>query len=257
MPKVIVRFYAELNDHLPPCQRMRPQKGIVVDEATVRSLLEATGIPVSEVDLVLVNGKPVSATHTLADGDRVSVYPVFESFDISRVTKIRERPLRTTRFVLDTHLGKLGSFLRMLGFDTLYQNAFTDDELIRISNEEARVLLSRDRLLVSNARLTRAYAVMETNPRPQLVEVLRRFDLAGSVRPFSRCMRCNTVLRGIPKDTVIDRLPPKTVAFYNEFVRCTTCDRVYWRGSHYLRMAGFIDRVLDEVSMNMNEEGRG
>jgi uncharacterized protein with PIN domain len=257
MPNVIVRFYAELNDHLPYSQRMRPQPVVLGNGATVRSFLETTGVPLNEVDLVLVNGEPVSVACVLSDGDRVSVYPVFESFDIRRVTKIREVPLRTTRFVLDTHLGKLGSFLRMLGFDALYQNTFNDHALIRISNEEARVLLSRDRLLVSNASLTRAYGVKETNPRRQLVEILRRFDLAGSVRPFSRCLRCNTVLSVVSKDAVLDRLPPKTVTFYNEFVQCTVCDRVYWRGSHYSRMAGFIDRVLDEVSVHLNAEETG
>lgn len=248
MPNVVLRVYAELNDHLPPVRRMRPQTIVLPQGASVRTMLEIVGIPESEVDLVLVNGEPVSGTRVLAERDHVSAYPVFETFNIGGVTKIREAPLRVTRFVLDTHLGKLASFLRMSGFDTLYRNTYTDEELIRISTEEKRLLLSRDRALVGCGRVDRAYAVREVDPPRQLVEILRRFDLATSVRPFSRCMRCNALLAVVPKEAVVDRLPPRTSAFYNEFVRCTSCARVYWRGSHYARMAGFLDRVLDEIA---------
>jgi len=220
----------------------------LAEGATVRTLLETAQVPESEVDLVLVNGEAVTIAHVLAEGDRVSIYPVFESLDIGTVTKLPERPLRVTRFVLDTHLGKLCSFLRMLGFDSLYQNAWTDAELVRLSIEEQRVLLSRDRQLLECDRLNRAYGVRATDPQRQLVEVLCRFDLASSVHPFSRCMQCNSALIAVAKEAVIDKLPPKAAEFHNEFVRCPSCDRVYWRGSHYARMARFTDRVLEEVS---------
>ena len=253
MGQVFVRVYAELNDYLPLDRRMQVQPLVLGDDATVLTVLETAQIPEDAVDLVLVNGEPVASSHLLADGDRVSIYPVFESFDIRSVTKTREQPLRVTRFVLDVHLGKLGSFLRMLGFDTLYERVITDEELVRLSVSEQRLLLSRDRALVESGRLTRAYAVRETDPHRQLTEVLRRFDLGTSVRPFSRCMRCNATLSAVPKDAVIEQLPQKTAAFYNEFVRCPRCGQVYWRGSHYRRMARFIDRILDEVAAGPQE----
>ena len=246
MPTVTLRFYSELNDHLPEGRRRIPFEHDFEHPSTIRSLLEALGIPDSEVDLVLVNGSSVDLSYELKDGDRISVYPVFDSFDISSVEKIHPSPLRQPRFILDVHLGKLAYHLRMLGFDTLYRNDYHDSDLLMISSTEGRVILTKDRKLLEDPAVTRGYWVLGKDPREQLLEVLRRFDLFDSADPFTRCLLCNSLLRPVTKEAVLHRLPEKVRGLFNEFQLCPTCDRVYWKGSHYEKMERFIAGVMGD-----------
>lgn len=247
MKQAEFRFYAELNDFLPPEKRMTSFAYIFSGRQTVKHLIEAAGVPHTEVDLVLVNGRSVPFSHFVEDGDRVSVYPVFEGFDIKPLSRVRPWPLRQIRFVLDSHLGRLAAYLRMLGFDTLYRNDFRDEELSRIAAGERRILLTRDRGLLKRNEVTHGYYVRDANARMQLIEVMRRFDLAGSVTPFARCLRCNNLLEPVSKEAVTDRIPPKSREHYNDFHQCHDCGRVYWGGSHYRRMARFIEQVVRSV----------
>ena len=242
--QVTLRFYAELNDFLTPPRRQVAFVHPLSGRISIKDLIESLGVPHTEVDLILVNGEPVDFTYIVQDGDRISVYPVFESIDIAPLTRLRPRPLRVPRFVLDVHLGKLAMYLRMLGFDTLYGNDYDDDTLARLAAGERRILLTRDRGLLRRSVITHGYYVRATEPRQQLVEVIRRFDLLGSIAPFRRCMRCNGLLTPVPKQEVIDRLPPRTRRYYDEFYRCQECDQLYWKGSHYRRMQQFIEHLL-------------
>jgi uncharacterized protein with PIN domain len=244
MKQAWFRFYAELNDFLPAAQRQTAFAHSFEGRVSVKHLIEALGVPHPEVDLVLVNGRSVDFSYLVQDGDRISVYPVFESMDITPLVRVRPQPLREPRFVLDTHLGRLATYLRMLGFDTLYQNDYPDEELAQISSQEARILLTRDRGLLKRSAVTHGYCVRETDPREQVREVLRRFDLFGAVQPFQRCLRCNGVLQPVAREAIVERLPPKTREYYDEFQMCQGCGRVYWKGSHYKRMQRLIERVL-------------
>ena len=240
------RFYAELNDFLPADKRQRDFLHRFGLSPSIKDMIEALGVPHTEVDLILVNGRSVDFSYLVRDGDQISVYPVFESIDISPLVRVRPQPLRESRFVLDVHLGRLATYLRLLGFDTLYRNDYADAELARISSNEGRILLSRDRGLFKRSVVTHGYCLRTTNPRQQLVEVLRRFDLVDSIKPFRRCLRCNGLLQPVAKAATIDRLQPKTRQHYHEFCRCQNCDHIYWKGSHYERMQRFIARVLQE-----------
>lgn len=241
---VTLRFYAELNDHLEPDRRQRAFEQAPAAGATVGEVIESLGVPAAEVDLVLANGRSVGLGHRVGEGDRISVFPVFESFDVTPVLAVRSRPLRRTRFVLDVHLGRLARYLRLLGFDSLYRNDAEDPELVRISVDEKRILLTRDRALLRHRALTHGYEVRQTDPRGQLAEVLERFDLRRAATPFTRCLRCNERLRAVPKEAVAERLPPRTRREHEEFRICPGCDRVLWRGSHYRRMRRFVEAVL-------------
>ena len=150
------------------------------------------------------------------------------------------------RFVLDVHLGRLATYLRLAGFDTVYRNDLDDAELAEIA-AGGRVLLTRDHELLKRRAVTRGYWVRTTAPRSQLAEVLRRFDLSGAVRPFSRCLRCNVLVRPVAKAEVAEELPPRTRQFYDEFVRCPTCDRIYWRGGHYDALRGLLEQAITEA----------
>ncbi len=245
MPCVLVRFYAELNDRLPPQSRGRDIEQPLPPDARAGDLLAILGIPLEDVEVILLNGQSVSSSAILRDGDRLSIYPVFESFDISPLVRLRENPLRTPRFVLDAHLGRLAVYLRMAGFDTLYRNDYADSELIRIAASEVRALLSRDRRLLEDGKASRAYFVRNIDPVRQMQEVVRRFDLAGAFRPFSRCLRCNTPLQTVRKEDVREHLPENAGTRFDEFTRCPACGNVYWMGSHVRRMQAFLAGIQE------------
>lgn len=245
MKKASFRFYAELNDFLKPERRHRDFVHKFHGNPSVKDTIEALGIPHTEVDLILINGNSVNFTHLLHDGDRVSVYPVFEGLDIGSVVRLRPGPLRDPRFVLDIHLGRLAAYLRMLGFDALYRNDYDDERLAEVSHGEKRVLLTKDRGLLKRSVITHGYCVRAIEPRKQIIEVLERFDLFDMVTPFSRCMQCNGHLVPVSKQEVFEQLPHETRMLYHEFSRCCDCQRIYWKGSHYQRMKSFIQNLLE------------
>jgi uncharacterized protein with PIN domain len=242
--QIYLRFYAELNDFLPPDWRYTrvPHRSDV--HQTIGEVVEDCGVSLDKVEMILVNGESVDLSCEVNEGDRISVYPVFESFDISAIIKIRSKPLRQPQFVLDVHLGKLAYYMRMLGFDTLYRNDYRDDELIRIAVDEGRALLSKDRKLLADSQITRGYRVCSNHPPEQLIEALQRFDLFDCVSPFQRCIRCNVLLESAAKESVLEYLPPSVAQSFDEFQRCPKCHRVYWKGSHYARMESFISDIL-------------
>jgi uncharacterized protein len=238
------RFYAELNDFLPPGKRSVTFLHRTDTPAAVKDVIGAVGVPHTEVDLILANGQSVGFDYLVQDGDRISVYPVFESLDITLLLRVRPEPLRRTRFVLDTHLGRLAAYLRLMGFDSLYRNNYPDEELARVSQAERRILLTRDRGLLKRSQVTHGYCVRATDPRQQLAEVFRRFDLQGAARPFTQCLRCNGRLRPVSKQAVRHLLSSATAERYEEYARCESCGKVYWPGTHYRRMQRLVDGVL-------------
>jgi uncharacterized protein with PIN domain/sulfur carrier protein ThiS len=245
MAGALFRFYAELNDLLPPDRRFVTFEHPCDGQSTVKDAIESMGVPHTEVDLILVNGQPVDFSRRVHTGDRVSVYPMFESIDIAPVARVRPTPLRETRFVLDMHLGRLAAYLRMLGFDTWYGNQLADQELAAISRDERRILLTRDRGLLKRSAVTHGHLMRETSPRRQLAEVVERFDLYRSVALFTRCLRCNTRLDPVDKESVAGRLPERTRQIHTQFLMCATCGRIYWKGSHYERMRRMIRQILN------------
>lgn len=120
MLQVTFRFYAELNDFLSPERRMTAFSHPLFLPASVKDVIEPMGVPHTEVGLILVNTEPVEFTHVVRDGDRISAYPSFASLDVSSLPQLRP-PLQDIHFVVDTHLGRLATYLRMLGFDALHE----------------------------------------------------------------------------------------------------------------------------------------
>ena len=242
------RFYAELNDFLPAHLAAEEICYRFAGTPSVKDAIEAQGIPHTEVELVLANGAPVDFHHRLCDGDRIAVYPVFESFDITPLVRLRESPLRHPRFVSDANLGKLARWFRLLGFDTLYSNQYPDAELASLACRECRTVLTRDRQLLHHKAITHGYWVRSDKPDEQVIEVLQRFQLERCVKPFSRCLDCNGRIHPVPKSSVSGSLEPGTRAHHDTFFQCSQCHRVYWRGSHYERMLARLERVLDSAA---------
>jgi uncharacterized protein with PIN domain len=239
----VFRYYAELNDFLPPARRFASFAHSFELPSAVKDMIESMGVPHTEVDLILLNGTPVDFCHPVQDGDRISVYPPFKSLDTCSLLQLRP-PLQDRRFVLDTHLGRLARYLRMLGFDAAYETDRDDEELARTSRDEQRVLLTRDCGLLKRSEVVHGYFVRATQPKLQVIELLRRFDLFLNVAPFRRCIHCNTLLNSVAKETILERLQPETRLYYDEFRICPACHRIYWEGSHYEHMQRFIQGIL-------------
>jgi hypothetical protein len=244
MTTATFRFYEELNDFLAPGQRGREFACRCARAASVRQAIESLGVPRTEVELVLVNGESVGFDRALQDGDRVSVYPMFETLDVTPLVRVRDRTLRVTRFVADAHLGGLARLLRMLGFDTLYDNRAGPDEVERLARAQRRIVLTRDRQLLRRRGITHGCAVQSPDPRQQLHEVFDRLDLARSARPFTRCLHCNGMLRPIGKERLQGRVPPGVLERQPRFSHCDGCARVVWEGTHWRRMRDLVEPLL-------------
>lgn len=245
MQQAQFRFYAELNDLLSPQRRGRSFVYTFAVPPSLKDAIEAFGVPHTEIGLILVNGEAAVFSRLLRDGDSISVYPVFRSLDLTPLAALQPRPEGEMRFVLDTHLGKLAAHLRMLGFDSLYRNDCSDEELAHVSATQQRTLLSRDRGLLKRSVVTCGYLVRGAHPQEQLREVVRHFDLSRSMVPFRRCLQCNATLRPVAKEIVNGRLPPQTRQRYDQFHLCPECGRVYWKGSHYQHMKALIEPLID------------
>jgi uncharacterized protein with PIN domain len=241
------RFYEELNDFLRPDLRKRTFRHAFNGTPAVKDVIEAIGVPHAEVDLVLIDGESVNFSRRLCDGNRVAVYPVFERFDLTPLTRLRPRPLRRTRFVLDVHLGTLARYLRLLGFDTLYRNDYDDHEIVRLAHAQSRIILTRDKGLLKHGAVTRGRWIRHTRPLEQLRETLGAFDLAGSARPFTRCAVCNGSLRSLAQRSVGNLVPARVRERHDKFARCTVCGRIYWPGTHMMR----IRKVLRDAAIDL------
>jgi len=221
-------FIDELNDFLPHARKNASFSLDFAPHQSLKHLIESLGVPHTEFGRVLVNGQLAGSGSRLQAGDQVTVHPA-------------DFPLPGgSCFILDNHLGQLATYLRMLGFDSLYRNDYQDDELSRVASLEGRVLLTRDRRLLMRKAVTLGYCLHHTDPRQQLVELLRRFELFGHVKPFQRCLRCNSPLQVVGKEEIIERLEPLTKKYYDEFRLCPACRQIYWKGSHYGHMLELI-----------------
>lgn len=238
------RFYEELNDFLPLEKKKKSFKYQFAGKPSVKDAIEAIGIPHTEVDLIIANGESVGFDYHLRNGDRISVYPVFEGIDITPIVKLREKPLRKSSFICDVHLGKCARFLRMLGFDTLYENDYDDPKIVAISVTQKRILLTRDQKLLHAKVITHGYWIRSQDPNEQVREVIKRFDLYNRIKPFARCIACNGLITEVKKEDVVEQLEPRTRMYYDEFYQCAGCKRVYWKGSHYTGMTSAIEAFV-------------
>ena len=208
------------------------------ERQSVKHLAESLGVPHPEIGPVQVNGQEGTLNTITQDGDRVEVHPIPDGCPVE------------PRFVLDGHLGRLAAYLRMLGFDCLYQNDYDDEELAEIAQREGRILLSRDRRLLMRKAVTYGYCLRSLDSIEQLSEVIQRFDLTKRIVPFHRCLRCNHPLEPVAKEAVLDRLEPLTKLYFDEFQICPACQQIYWKGSHYERMQDLIEQLTNYVRIN-------
>ena len=175
-----VRFYEELNDFLPEERRKRDLPIEIDRPRCVKDAIESFGVPHTEVDLVIVDGRSVDFDHVLAGGERVAVYPMFEALDISPLVRLRPRPLRDPRFVADVPLEGLARGLRTAGFDTLWESHWDGDEIVRLALRERRTILTRNPGKPRRPEVERGYFVRAGESGAQVAEVIRALQLKAS-----------------------------------------------------------------------------
>jgi uncharacterized protein len=221
----------------------KPQIERQLNERTsVKDVIEACGVPHTEVDLILINGKAAGFEKVLTQDAVVDVF----GCDSERLTHFPENRLQVRsirKFVADGHLGKLVRDLRLLGIDVDYDRDAEDRQLVEIATSQDRALLTRDRRLLMHSALRHGYFLRSQNPLEQTVEVLRRFDLVSTLTPFRRCLRCNAPLELATKEAVLAQLEPLTKIYYEQFRRCSGCGQVYWSGSHFEKLEKRIEAI--------------
>jgi len=255
--RVEMRVYAELNDFLPARTRHAVLWRPVRSHQTIKDVVEAAGIPHTEIDLLLVNGESVDFGHHPRPGDRLAVYPMFESLDITALTRVRPHPLREPRLLVDVNLGGAARLLRLMGLDVRCEFDADDAWLAEISLSDHRILLTRDRGLLARRIVTHGVFVRAERPAEQVVEVIARLDLADRLAPFTRCLPCGEPLAEVAKDDIIDRLPPLTRRYHDTFRRCTGCDRIYWAGTHQQRLDELVTRIMTDVLRTIRPHAAG
>jgi uncharacterized protein with PIN domain len=236
-------FVGGLSELIPSGKRKTPIIYQFTHRTSIKHIIESYGVPHTEVNQIIINNATnVDFSYILENGDMVEIVPsggVGNNSDYSLQKSIKTPPT----FILDTHLGKLAKYLRVLGFDALYHNDYKDETLAQTASEESRILLSRDRRLLMRKIICYGYLIRSLDPYEQLLEVAKRFRLIRYSHPFNRCLRCNYPLESIAKEEIIDRLEPLTKKYYQKFKICPNCSQIYWMGSHYKKMLLLIDRL--------------
>ena len=178
MGKVVFRFYEELNDHLPPGRRKRDFEACFQGRRTVQEVIETLGVPPREVDLVLINGRSAALDQVVCEGDRISVYPVFETLNVKGVSRVRKTPLRKLKFIVDKDLEGLAECLRALGLDVAFDPRLRREQIVKKANEEARVLLTREKHFFDSEGITHMILVKEGTVEDQVRRLLQELHMA-------------------------------------------------------------------------------
>ena len=209
-------------------------------------MIEALGVPHTEIDLILANGKSVDFAYVLEDGVRVSVYPVSESLNVENVSRLRKVPLHKTKFIADIHLGDIVKYMRALGFDVCFDPSLSIRTIIEISKKKSRIILTKSKQLLKFKGVTHAIFIRPGTTAEQIKRILDYLDIKDSIKPFSRCLRCNSVVRRVSEESVADRIPPKTKEICDQYTYCKFCDKIYWNGTHFIKMNKAIDHILSK-----------
>lgn len=244
---VSFRFHGELASFLAPPRRGRAFAVRCATDASIKHVIEALGVPHTEVGTLRVDGRPARLENRLHAGERVEVHP-------HSAPRGAPCPLSPPRFIADAHLGGLARLLRLAGFDTLYDNRIEDAALVATAVREQRVVLTRDRELLKRRDVAEGCFVHALAPERQAVEIIRRLGLAPHARPFSHCLECNAALQEVAPEAAAKRVPPAVRARYTHFSACPGCGRVYWEGSHWARMRARIDALLAQARVTHDDD---
>src|SRR5215210_6431164 len=154
MEPITITFHGAANDFLPLQRRNTTFSHYLKEPASIKDVIEALGVPHTEAEGLLANGRPVDFSYLVRAGDRLDIYDFTAVPEIAAACPLRPPLMLPIRFILDVHLGQLATSLRLLGFDSLYDTRYHDAELAELSSEQSRVLLTRDRGLLKRRLVT-------------------------------------------------------------------------------------------------------
>lgn len=246
MAQIRLHFYQSLNDFIVPALNNTEIIHDLDRKASVKDMIESFNVPHTEVELILVNGIAVDFNYIVQNDDCIRVYPASNNSGVVPLLPLRPESTRPPLFLVDTNLGRLARYLRLLGFDCLYRNDYGDDIVAKIASEQQRTVLTRDRTLLQRKIITYGYFVRASLPKIQTKEVMKRFDLYALIRPLTRCTHCNGQLVEIDKQKIEHRLKPLTKKHYDRFLVCSECDQIYWEGSHCMRVKRLVSEFYAE-----------
>ncbi len=211
-------------------------------KASVKDIIEAHGPPHTEVGEILADGFPVGFDYIPRVGQIIVIKAALAPFDITIPSLLRPRSFNDIRFAVDVNVGKLARFLRMMGYDTLFEQRLKDKEIAFFAHEQKRIVLTRDRGLLKHGLIEFGRLVRSQKPGEQLRETAAFFGL-NCRKMFTRCLHCNHLIEDVAKELILHRLEPKTKKFFNKFSICRGCDRIYWPGSHWEKMNKLVKIV--------------
>jgi uncharacterized protein len=239
--KVCLTFFGDLPFFVRPSESAPGIERTLKERTSVKDAIEACGVPHPEVDLITIDGSTVDFSYVLQKNATISVYPVGFAPLNSGAHGLQRRNVK--RFVADGHLGKMTRELRLLGIDVVAPTPSEDRQLLEVMERENRALLTRDRRLLMHRIVRDGFCPRSQDPDEQTIGVLRRFELFPFLAPFTRCLSCNGLLEEAAKEEIIERLEPLTRIYYQQFRRCNNCDKIYWRGSHFNKLRGRIEKL--------------
>ncbi len=249
----VVRFvlHGDLLGLTNPPFRNAAQDGVVDyplnRRTSLKDALEAIGPPHTEVEALRVDGREVGFGHMLEGGQNIKVIPPEPPVDFTEPTRLKPWAPGRPAFLADVNVGGLATQLRVLGFDTIYDNTLKDAEAAAIADAERRIVLTRDRALLKRNKVVWGRLVRSQDTEEQLVETLTFYGLKPPYATFTRCVRCNDRLVPVAKEAVLHRLEPKTKKYYEEFKMCPSCERIYWAGSHHERLSERVQRLSKQI----------
>ena len=144
------------------------------------------------------------------------------------------------KFIVDSNVGKLAKWLRMMGYDAVFFNGSDDSHLVAKALAEDRIILTRDTQIMKRGVITsgrlKAILINDDEPESQIRQVIDTLNLDCHFRPFTLCLECNQPLEERRKDQVENRVPPYVFKTQDQYMECPACRRIYWRGTHWQAM---------------------
>lgn len=255
MYRVIVHFHDDLNYFLPHNRQNSPLPVSFREKRSIKDLIESLGVPHVEVDAILHVGMSVDFSHIIERDDTFHCYPFGADHGNDAVIHLVTPPRDDPRFVCDVHLRQLVRRLRLMGFDTLFEEGMDDEAIAQLAASQNRIVLTRDRGLLRRRIVTRGRIVRSTDPDGQITEIIERLNLKDRCDPFSRCIECNGLIEVLDMESIAKapdgmNIPPGVRSWCSEYYRCSGCGRIYWRGSHYDRLRRRADAIVRVINGN-------
>jgi len=240
---ILLAFHGYLNQLVSRSSRKNQGEYRFRQNPAIKDVVEACGVPHTEVDIILANRRSVGFGYQVTESDIINIYPPGHQLDLEDPVHLSEGGLSEARFVLDVHLGKLCRKLRLLGFDCLYRNDYEDAEIVAIGISEQRTILTRDRGILKYSAVRSGLLIRHDKDLEQATQVLNRYLLWGKIQLYKRCVLCNGLLVDVEKRSVLEHLKPQTRKCCHEFRRCLTCRQIYWQGAHSSQMKKWLQEL--------------